>query len=78
MELVADPHGKWTYPDHLKVRLFKKIYSAFKPWQDKVYMYLCMEKAEIWKEVFGYVYQTNSDFEHDFARKTIGTIHQLP
>jgi spore photoproduct lyase len=78
MELVPDPHGKWTYPDPVKIRMFKKIYRAFKPWRDKVYMYLCMEKAEIWSKTLGYCYQNNSKFEQAFAQKTIGRIYKLP
>jgi spore photoproduct lyase len=78
MEMVSDPHGKWTYPDSVKIKLFSRIYQAFKPWQDRVYMYLCMEKSSIWEQTFGYVYETNDDFEQDFARKTIGTFYKLP
>lgn len=78
MESVPDPHGKWTYPDPVKIRMFKKIYSAFKPWRGKVYMYLCMEKADIWLKVLGYCYQNNSLFEQDFVQKTIGRIYKLP
>ncbi len=77
MELAADPHGKWTYPDEVKIRMIRKIYRAFKPWQDKVYMYLCMEKANIWLKTLGYCYQNNSIFEQDFAQKTIGRIYKL-
>ena len=76
MELVPDPLGKLTYPDHIKIKMFHKIYEAFKSWQDIVYMYLCMENAEIWEQVFGFVYQNNFDFEQDFTRKTIGRIYE--
>lgn len=77
MELVADPVGKWTYPDAIKIKLFARIYNSFKPWRDKVYMYLCMEKPELWLKVFGYRYRDNAEFEQDFARKTIGRIYKL-
>lgn len=70
MEMVPDPHGKLTYPDALKIQMFQTMYQAFKPWRDKVFMYLCMEKAAIWESVFGYVYGSNEEFERDFARKT--------
>jgi spore photoproduct lyase len=78
MELVADPLGKLTYPDAIKIHLFKILYGAFRPWYGKVYMYLCMEKPDIWQQVFGYRYKNNSDFEQDFALKTIGRIYPLP
>ncbi len=65
MELVPDPHGKWTYPDELKIRMFRKMYQAFSPWHNRVFFYLCMEKSLIWKETFGYVYPDNEAFEKD-------------
>jgi len=77
MELVPDPLGKLTYPDNIKIQMYKTIYTAFQPWQDKVYMYLCMEKPAIWQKVFGYRYSNNRAFEQDFAQKTIARIHSI-
>lgn len=66
MEMVRDHHGKLTYPDRVKLDLFRGLYSAFAPWHDRVFFYLCMETAEIWKQVFGYAYPENSVFEEHF------------
>lgn len=63
MELVADPHGKWTYPDEVKVRMFRSLYQEFAPWHGRVFFYLCMEKAAIWKRSFGWVFPNNEAFE---------------
>ncbi|MBD3225463.1 MAG: hypothetical protein GF313_12080 [Caldithrix sp.] len=63
MELVKDPHGKLTYPDHIKIEKFRTMYQSFKPWHKKVFFYLCMEKADLWEPTLGYVYKTNEDFE---------------
>jgi len=66
MELVSDPHGKQTYPDDIKIKMFKTMYEAFSPWKEKVLLYLCMEKAGIWRQAFGYVYDNNQTLEHEF------------
>ena len=71
MDLVPDPHGKLTYPDDIKVKMFNEILQAITPWRDKVFMYLCMEKASIWEGTFGSVYDTNEEFEQDFGEKTM-------
>jgi spore photoproduct lyase len=71
MELVPDPHGKLTYPDDIKVMMFRRMYESFAPWRDRVFMYLCMEKAAIWQRTFGYVYRNNEEFERDFGEKTM-------
>lgn len=71
MELVLDPHGKLTYPDHIKTAMFKTIFETFKPWRSEVFFYLCMEKAAIWQQAFGYVYEDNESFEREFGRMTL-------
>ena len=63
MDFVTDPHGKLTYSDEIKIKKFRLMYETFKPWQGQVFFYLCMEKAELWEPTFGYVYQTNEEFE---------------
>ena len=75
MKFVTDPHGKYTYPDELKIKMFKHIYNAFSSWQKDVFMYLCMEKPSIWQESLGYVYNNNDAFERDFGNKTMVKIN---
>jgi len=65
-ELVPDPHGKLTYPDRVKIDMFRHMHAAFEPWRDSVYTYLCMERADIWDAVFGGHYPDNDAFEADF------------
>ena len=71
MEMVPDPQGKLTYPDHIKIKLFKKIYQAFCQWHEDVFIYLCMEKPYIWKHSFGYLYKNNEEFERKFGEHTM-------
>ena len=74
MEFVKDPHGKFTYPDHIKIEMFKQMIDAFKPWKESVFFYLCMEKASIWEASLKYVYKSNDDFERDYGRQTMKKI----
>ena len=71
-DLVADPHGKLTYPDDLKVRMFHTMYRALAPWHGRVFLYLCMEKAAIWDRAFGWRYASNDEFERAFGAATLG------
>jgi len=66
-----DPHGKMSYPDEIKVELFNAMHQAFAPWRESVFQYLCMEKASIWLQTFGYTYDTNDAFERAFGRQTL-------
>ncbi|WP_321777396.1 SPL family radical SAM protein [Sulfurimonas sp.] len=69
--------GKSSYPDAIKVEMFKHAYESFHSWHPKgtsfgahskstnnnVFFYLCMEEHEMWDKTFGYQYSTNNDFE---------------
>lgn len=74
MELVADPHGKLTYPDEIKIEKFRLMYQTFQPWRKKVFFYLCMEKPDIWKETLGFVYGTNEEFEQALLKNAFEKI----
>lgn len=75
IDLVPDPHGKLTYRDEVKIEMFSKMYQNFKPWHQKVFFYLCMEKSEIWKKSFGFVYDTNEEFEVDFGKNSMSKLN---
>jgi len=77
IDLVQDPHGKLTYRDEVKIEMFSKMYQNFNAWHNKVFIYLCMEKAEIWENSFGFVYSSNEEFEQDFGRKTMAKIRSI-
>ena len=68
MDFVTDPHGKMTYADETKSAMFRTMYDSFCTWHDTVLIYLCMEKAEIWQQAFGFSYPTNRDLENRFAQ----------
>ncbi len=59
----VDASGKSSYPDSIKVEMFKHAYDSFGTWRGEVFFYLCMEEHEMWKKSFGYQYSTNNDFE---------------
>jgi len=73
MERVQDHHGKLTYPDEVKREIFRTLYEAFRPWHQRVFFYLCMETAPIWREVLGFAYDTNTEFESDFLNRCLPT-----
>jgi spore photoproduct lyase len=74
MELAAGPKGKLSYPDSVKKELFSEVYRAFAPLHHTVFMYLCMERAELWESTFGRTYKTNEAFELDFGQRVFKKI----
>lgn len=75
MEMGKDPHGKLTYPDPIKLALYRHLYGALQPWHARVFIYLCMEKASIWRELFGFSHASSEDFERAFGQWWQGYSH---
>jgi spore photoproduct lyase len=74
---MIEAAGKLSYPEETKLKLFSHAYDSFcKEWQDNVFFYLCMENHSTWKQVFGYEYQSNSDFEQDMKSSYLRKIEQ--
>lgn len=59
----VDASGKSSYPEDIKVEMFKHAYESFSPWHKETFFYLCMEAHEMWAKCFGYQHSTNNDFE---------------
>ncbi|MBD3418486.1 MAG: hypothetical protein GF398_00055 [Chitinivibrionales bacterium] len=76
MDMVPGPHGKLTYPDEIKVRMFKKMYATFEPWHSNVFFYLCMERDYFWHQTFGHCYPSNEAFERDFGKQVMAKINR--
>ena len=66
--------GKSSYPYETKLEMFKHAYESFKPWHKEVFFYLCMEEHSLWKDVFGYEYATNNDFERAMLASYANTL----
>lgn len=75
MEMVPDPHGKLTYPDEVKIMMFRLMNQAFSPWHDDVFFYLCMEKAAIWHGTFGWAYKNNELFEQALLTSSMAKVY---
>ena len=64
---LAGANGKLSYPPQIKRELFKFAADALLPWRERVFFYLCMEDASLWREVLGREYESNDAFRKDTA-----------
>ncbi len=60
---LTECDGKRSYPEEIKLAMFKHAYQSLQPWHNKVFFYLCMENQRLWQPVFGYEYESNQAFE---------------
>lgn len=73
---LEEADGKLSYPDPIKLQLFRTAYQSFSPeWQREVFFYLCMENQRLWQPVFGHDYPTNSAFERAMKDSYLNKIH---
>jgi spore photoproduct lyase len=52
-DYVVGPHGKLTYPEATRVRLYRLLSDALIPWRGRVYQSLCLEPGSVWQAVLG-------------------------
>ncbi len=52
-EFIRGEDGKYRYIKPERIRIYKLLYKLLKKIDSRLFIYLCMERADIWKEVFG-------------------------
>ena len=73
---LADANGKLSYPLQIKRELLKFAADALLPWRERVFFYLCMEDASLWREVLGCEYESNDAFEEAMKAAYFAKIRQ--
>jgi len=74
---LTDAEGKLSYPDDIKLELFRHAYDHFpEQWKNGVFFYLCMEHQRFWKPVFGFEWESNKAFEEAMKTAYMGLIEE--
>lgn len=60
---LVEADGKLSYPQAIKLDMFRFAYQRLEPWHAQVFFYLCMENQRLWRPVFGVDYPSNDAFE---------------
>ncbi len=58
-EFIRGEDGKYRYIKPERIRIYKYLYKLLKKIDRDLFIYLCMERADIWKEVFGMTLKDN-------------------
>jgi len=74
---LEESSGKFSYPEEVKLEMFKCVYQSFSPWHNSVFFYLCMEQKSYWPKVFGHEYLDNLDFEIKMKTHYMGKIESM-
>ena len=73
---LVEADGKLSYPEEIKLDMFRHAYRELQSWHDKVFFYLCMENHRLWKPVFRYEYPSNEAFETAMKSSYMGKIQR--
>ena len=82
-EMILGDDGKVRYVKPLRLELYHLIYNAIQKQLSKDIMtYLCMERWDVWKRVFGYYPESTDHQDYLFAESLYsrfpGLVHQSP
>jgi len=67
-ELIKGNDGKMRYVKPLRLRLYRKVYDWIRTYGgEDLFIYFCMENAEIWERVMGWSPDSNEHLDYLFA-----------
>jgi spore photoproduct lyase len=52
-ELISGEDGKLRYLKPIRVQMYRRLVSWLRNWSEDLFVYLCMERGDVWHEVFG-------------------------
>ncbi len=52
-EFIRGEDGKYRYIKAERIRVYKMIYELLKSKEENLFIYLCMERPDVWREVTG-------------------------
>jgi spore photoproduct lyase len=72
-EFVRGEDGKFRYVKAERIKIYTMLHNQLKRWQSNLFVYLCMERADVWKTVTGITLERNEDLINLFDKR----IHDL-
>jgi len=58
-EFIRGEDGKYRYIKNERIKVFKMLYNLLKNKEEKLFIYMCMEREDIWKGVTGMALKDN-------------------
>ncbi len=67
-ELIRGMDGKMRYPKPLRLDMYRTVYDALRKYgSEDLFIYFCMESAEIWERTMGWSPESNEHLDFLFA-----------
>lgn len=68
-ELIRGEDGKYRYLKVLRIRAYRLIYEMLKEKEENLFVYLCMERGDVWREVLGEDIKRDSELIERFDKR---------
>ncbi|OPY74112.1 MAG: Spore photoproduct lyase [Syntrophorhabdus sp. PtaU1.Bin002] len=68
-EFIRGEDGKYRYLKSERIRVYEMLYKLFKSRETDLFIYLCMEREDVWKSVTGITLTGNDDLVDLFDRR---------
>lgn len=68
-EFIRGEDGKYRYIKNMRIRVYRMLYRQLKTLDRDLFIYLCMERADLWKEVTGIKMTDNEDLISLFDKR---------
>ncbi len=68
-ELISGEDGKLRYLKPIRVEMYRKMISWLQAYDEDLFVYLCMERDDVWQEVFGSSPKTREGLNKRFEER---------
>jgi len=68
-EMFPGKDGKFRYLREIRVEMYRKVLGWLREADRELFVYLCMESKEVWKEVFGWTPSNTAHLHHLFEQR---------
>jgi len=81
-ELLRGMDGKMRYIKPLRIAMYQILYEELRKIDSEMFIYFCMESAEIWQRIMGWSPKSNEHLDFLFAKslhkRFPGLVHEKP
>jgi spore photoproduct lyase len=76
-ELITGEDGKIRYIKPLRVRLYKRMVEWLRGYDEGLFIYLCMERGDVWQEVFGTTPGSTAGLNRRFEQRVSSFLKEM-
>ena len=68
-EFIRGEDGKYRYIKNERIKVYRMLYKQLKAIHEDLFVYMCMERGDLWREVTGMKLNNNEDLVRLFDKK---------